>query len=120
MARFEQLSGRKRRPANHTADVPGQRLLVPDAVHDGGDGTVRERVRRCGDRRLCVHRLRRHDAEVARWQGGRIARRVQAGRDLSGSRKLQPVGVDRIDMGLVEVERPHLDVVEGGEVGGEQ
>jgi hypothetical protein len=38
--------------------------------------------------------------------------------DVSGAGEPQPVPVDRVNVGLREVERPHLDVVESGEVRG--
>jgi hypothetical protein len=50
----------------------------------------------------------------------RIARRLQAGVDIAGAGEPQPVAVDRVDVRLEEVECPHLDVVEGGEVRREQ
>ena len=67
-----------------------------------------------------VHRLGRDDAEVTRRQRGGVARRTKAGVDAAGAREREPVALDRVDVSLVEVERPHLDVVEGRQVGGEQ
>ena len=117
---LEHLAGGERGAADHALDVAGERLLVADAVHDRRDGAVGERVRGRGDRRLGVHRLRRDDAELARRQLCRVARRMQPGVHLAGAREPQAVRVDRGDVRRGEVERPHLDVVERREVGREQ
>ena len=49
-----------------------------------------------------------------------VARRAEARVDVACAGEPQAVAFDRVDVGLVEVERPYLDVVEGGEVGGEE
>ena len=111
---------RKRRAADHALDVARDRLLVPKPVLDGRDAAVREGMG-CGcDRRLGVHGLRRDDAEVARGQLGGVARRAGPADDVPGAREPQAAAVDRGDMELVQVERPHLDAVEQGEVRREQ
>ena len=98
--------------AGHVERVIRDRLLVPKPVLDGRDAAVREGMG-CGcDRRLGVHGLRRDDAEVARGQLGGVARRAGPADDVPGAREPQAAAVDRRDMELVQVERPHLDAVE--------
>ena len=100
--------------------MPGQRLLVADAVHHRGHGAVGERMRRGGDRSVGVHRLRGDDPEVARRERRRVARRLQPRVHLAGAGEPEAVRVDRVDVRLEEVERPDLDVVERREVGREE
>ena len=119
--RLEHLAGRERRAADHAVDVLGERLLVAHAVHHGRDrAAVPEDVRGRGDRRTGVHGLRRDDPELAGRDRARVARRVRPPGDLARADEPEPVTRDRVDVRLVEVERPHLDVVERREVCREQ
>ena len=62
-------------------------------------------------------------ATMPKSHGGRadgVARGVQARVHLARAREPQAVALDRVDVRLVEVEGPHLDVVERGQVGGEE
>jgi hypothetical protein len=120
VTRLDDVTGRERRAADHALDVLGDRLLVADAVLDGGDGAVREGVRGRGDRRGGVHRLRRDDAEVARGQRGRVARCTQAADELAGAGDPQAALVDGVDVLGGEVVRPDLDVVELCQARGEE
>ena len=118
---LEHLAGRERRSADHAVDVLGERLLVAHAVHHGRDrAAVPEDVRGRGDRRTRVHGLRRDDPELAGRDRARVARRVRPPGDLARADEPEPVTRDRVDVRLVEVERPHLDVVQRREVCREQ
>ena len=97
-----------RRPADHALDVGGERLLVADAVHDGRDGAVRERVRRCADRRIGVHRLGGDDPEVAGRNLGRIARRARPPEHVTRAGQLQSVLIDSVDVRFVPGRTPTL------------
>ena len=115
------LPGRERRAADHAGDVAGERLLVADAVHHGRDRAVGERVRgrlRSPTRRASPwwRRCRSRTTAVLRrrsWRGGGRARRRRP-------ESVSPFAFDRVDVRLVEVECPDLDVVERRQVGGEQ
>ena len=120
VAGLDDASRREGRPADHALDVLRQHLLVAEPVLDGAGGAAGERVRRRGDRGLRVHRLRRDDPEVARGQVARVRRSARVPDDLARAREPQPRAVDRVDMRLVEVVGPDLDVVEAGEVRGEE
>ncbi len=120
-AGLEQLAGREGRAADHALDVARERLLVADAVHDRGHGTVGEGVR--GRQRSRTRRAspwsRRCRARTAAAPPGRS---WHAGRACTSPAPRQPqaVRVDRVDVRLREIEGPHLDVVERGEIGREQ
>ena len=69
VAGFDDLPGGEGRAPYHPRHVLGERLLVAEPVLHGRHAAAREGVRRCLDRRLRVHRLRRDDAEVT---GGKL------------------------------------------------
>jgi hypothetical protein len=118
--RLEEPARGERRAPDDALDVPRERLLVAEAVLDGGDAAAGEGVRRRRDRGFRVHRLRRHDAEVARRQLGGVARRAGVPDDVVRPREPQAVALDRVHVRLREVVRPDLDVVEQRQVRREQ
>ena len=120
VTRLEQLAGREGRAADHALDMLGDRLLVADPVLDGRDRAVRRRRARSPrpPHRYASpwwRRCRRRRAAARRHRPSRAA-----GRALPRAGEPQPVRVDRVHVRAVEVVRPHLDVVERGEVRGEQ
>jgi len=76
---LEDLPRGKRRAPDHALDMRREHLLVAEAVLHGRNRAARERVRGRPDRGLGVHRLRRHDAEVARGELPGVGRRTQPG-----------------------------------------
>ena len=67
-----------------------------------------------------MHRLRRDDPEVAFRQLARVGGPPQATDDVAGTAQAEPLAVDRVDVVLREVVGPDLDVVELGQVRGEE
>ena len=90
---------------------------LPTPFMHRGDGAVRERVRRRRDRRA-----RRASPSSRRSRSRTAAARPRrsspaaARRTSPAPESRSPSRVDRVDVRLGEVERPHLDVVERGEV----
>ena len=118
---LEHLAGRERRSADHAVDVLGERLLVAHAVHHGRDRAAvagrRARSRRSPDPHAWPSSRR---SRTRRAGSRRVARRVRPPGDLARADEPEPVTRDRVDVRLVEVERPHLDVVQRREVCREQ
>jgi hypothetical protein len=90
----------------------GDRFLVADPVLHRGDAAVRERRSGRRDRGRSVHRLGRDDAEVTGRQCGGVRHRARPADDVARAAQAQPVAVNRVDVVLREVVRPHLEVLE--------
>ena len=120
VARLEDAAGRERRAADHALDVLGDRLLVADAVLHRRDAAVANAWAVASIAApVCMHFV----ATIPKSQDGSSAASVvarSAADDVACAGEPQPVRVDRVDVGPVEVVGPDLDVVEPREVRREQ
>src|SRR5205807_9065970 len=108
----EQLAGREGGAPDHAIDVLCEPLLVPESVLNRRDTAIRKDRRRRLDCRRRVHRLRRDDAELALRKLLRVTRCSQSTDHVARAAEPEAALVDRLDVLLRLVVRPHLDVVQ--------
>jgi hypothetical protein len=120
MPGLDDAPGRKGGAAHHAWRVLGNDFLVADAVLHRADRPIAENRRGGCHCRTGMQRLGGHDAELTgrngRWIAARLWPRVE--RALAGQAQATPV--DRIDMCLVQVIGPHLDIGQCGQMRCEQ